>query len=51
LIRDDLKKLLGGYINSERITDIDNYIVPSSLGGNEGVMGCMKLAYDAAVSS
>ena len=51
MIRRDVVKLLGGYVVSEKIDKIDEYIVPSVLGGNQGVMGCMKLAYDAACIS
>lgn len=50
-IREQVKKLLGGYINTPQIEDIDHYIVPASLGGDQAIMGCMKLAYDAACSS
>ena len=50
-VRKDVKKLLAGYIHSEKIDNIDEYIVLSQLDGRQAVMGCMKLAYDAAVSS
>ena len=40
MIREQVIKLLGGYINTKEI-------VPASLNGDQGIMGCMKLAYDA----
>ena len=51
MIRKDVKKLLNGYIRSSAIEDIDHYIVPASLNDNQAVMGCLKLAYDAALLS
>lgn len=51
LIRRDVVKLLKGYIHSPKIDNIDEYITGSALNGNQAVMGCMKLAYDAACSS
>lgn len=49
MIRRDVVKLLGGYIDTPQIKDIDSYIVPASLGGNQAIMGCMRLAYDAVM--
>ncbi len=51
MIRKDVKALLGGYIRSDAIEDMENYIVPASLKDNQAVMGCLKLAYDAALLS
>ncbi len=51
MIRKHVTDLLGGYIASDKISNIDEYIVPSILGGDQAVMGCMKLAYDAACTS
>lgn len=51
MIRKDVVKLLNGYIHSPKIENIDEYITASALNGNQAVMGCMKLAYDAACSS
>lgn len=47
MIREQVIKLLGGYINTKEIENIAEYIVPASLNGDQGIMGCMKLAYDA----
>lgn len=47
LIRRNVKKLLGGYLNSKEINDLEQYIVPSSLNDNQGIMGCIELAKKA----
>ena len=51
MIRADVESLLGGYLHTYQLEHIDDYIIPSSLGGDQGVMGCMKLAFDAAAAS
>ena len=45
----DVLELLNGYVESDQIRDIDHYIVPATLNDNQAVMGCLKLAYDAAL--
>jgi len=44
-IRSKVQVLLNGYINTSDINNIDQYIVHSALGGNQGIMGCLRLAY------
>lgn len=44
LIRNKLMELLSGYINTEELMDLENYIVPCSLQDNQGIMGCIQLA-------
>ena len=44
LIRNQVSQLLNGYIQTQQIKDIDNYIVPAALAGDQGVMGCIQLA-------
>lgn len=44
LIRNQVTKLLNGYIQTEQIKDLDNYIVPAALEGDQGIMGCIQLA-------
>ena len=44
LIREKTLKQLAGYINTKELEDIDNYIVPASLNGDQGIMGAVKLA-------
>lgn len=47
LIRAEVNRQLCGYIKGKGLNDLDSYIVPSSLGGRQGIMGCLKLAVDA----
>ena len=47
LIRSKVKEFIGGYLNTPELNDLDNYIVPASLGGDQGIMGCIKLGLDA----
>lgn len=51
MIRDEVKRLMNGYITTKEMLDLDNYIVPSMLHGDQAIMGCMKLAYDEAIRS
>ncbi len=44
LVRSKVKALLNNYIQTKEIADIDNYIVPASLGGDQGILGCLQLA-------
>ncbi len=44
LIRAQVRSLLNGYIRTPELEDLEHYIVPSSLGGKQGIMGCLKLA-------
>jgi len=50
LIRKQVVEMLGGYIKTPELTDIDNYIVPNSLDDNQGILGAMQLGYEAAVA-
>jgi len=47
LVRREVHRQLRGYIQGKGLDDLDNYIVPVSLGDNQGVMGAVKLAMDA----
>lgn len=44
MIRQKVIQLLGGYIQAEELEDMEHYIVPASLHGNQGIMGCLELA-------
>ncbi len=33
-----------GYISETTLQDLEHFIVPASLGGNQGIMGCLHLA-------
>lgn len=44
LIRDKVTRMLGGYIRTKELEDMEHYIVLASLHDNQGVMGCLELA-------
>jgi fructokinase len=44
LIRNKVHTLMKGYINTREFNDLDNYIVPSALNDNQGILGCIQLA-------
>ena len=44
MIRKRVKKILNEYLNTNEMTDMEHYIVPASLKGNQGVLGCIELA-------
>jgi len=49
LIRQELLRLLNGYIEAREITDcMDRYVVPAGLGSRAGVLGALVLAEEAA---
>ncbi|MCR4909290.1 MAG: ROK family protein [Lachnospiraceae bacterium] len=50
-IRDDFKEMMNGYLRSPYIEDIENYITEASLNDDQGIMGCIKLAIDAAAKA
>lgn len=47
LIRKKVTEMLGGYIQTEALSDMDSYIVPASLNDNQGILGALKLGMDA----
>ena len=51
MIRSKVRELMNGYIATEEMRNLDSYIVPSMLKGDQAIMGCMKLAYDEAIRS
>jgi len=49
LVRDQVRKLLNGYVSAEAILEhIDDYIVPPGLGDNAGLCGALALGLQAA---
>ena len=44
MIRSYVKEMLNGYIKTEELEHIENYIVPASLHDDQGIMGCLELA-------
>ena len=47
LIRREVRRQMHGYIQGKGMAQLEEYIVPVSLGDNQGVMGGVKLAMDA----
>lgn len=47
LVREKTSELLNGYIKNGTVNDMDHYIVPASLHDDQGIMGCLKLGFDA----
>lgn len=44
MIRAQVAKLMNGYIRTAQMNDLEHYIVPAALGGNQGILGCIRLA-------
>ncbi len=44
LIRQKVVELLNGYLITKELQNMESYIVPASLEGNQGIMGCLQLA-------
>ena len=44
LIRKYVLEYINGYIDTKELRNINNYIVPAALNGNQGIMGALKLA-------
>ncbi|WP_026510576.1 ROK family protein [Butyrivibrio sp. LC3010] len=47
MIRAKFKELVNGYIVTDEMNHLDDYIVPASLNDDQGIMGAVKLAMDA----
>lgn len=47
LIRKKVTEYLGGYVNTEELSDMEHYIVPASLHDDQGSMGCLELGRKA----
>ena len=46
MIRKEVERQMGGYIQAKGMKDLDHYIVLPSLNDNQGIMGALKLAVD-----
>lgn len=44
LIRQKVKEMLNGYIQTKELENMDTYIVPAGLNDDQGIMGCLQLA-------
>ncbi len=47
MIRKKFKELVNGYIVTDEMDHLDDYIVPASLNDDQGILGALKLAIDA----
>lgn len=47
LVRQKVKKMIGGYLRTRELEDMDSYIVPNSLQDDQGILGAIQLAYMA----
>ncbi len=48
MIRRYVGQMIAGYLRTKELEDLNSFIVPSSLQGNQGILGALKLAIDAA---
>ncbi|MDO4787640.1 MAG: ROK family protein [Johnsonella sp.] len=46
MIREEVLRLNKDYINTKEMEKIEEYIVPAALGGDQGIMGCIRLALE-----
>lgn len=44
LVREKVQNYINGYYETKELTDMEHYIVPASLEGNQGIMGAIRLA-------
>lgn len=51
LVRDKVREMLGGYLQTRELSDMDSYIVLPSLNDNQGIMGALKLGMMALEES
>lgn len=49
LIRQKTLEYMNGYIDTAELRDIDNYIVPAKLNGEQGIKGALYLAKESSV--
>lgn len=47
MVREKVKEMLGGYLQTKELEDMDSYIVLPSLKDNQGIMGALKLGMEA----
>ena len=51
IIREQVPKLLNGYVKTKELADIKQYIVEAECGDDQGVLGALLLGYEAYKSS
>lgn len=42
-VREEVLRLLNGYLDTKELKQIDDYIVAESLAGDQGILGCLEL--------
>lgn len=47
MIRKQYQKLMAGYLITPELENLNWYIVPASLEDNQGILGCLELAFEA----
>jgi fructokinase len=47
LIRREVTKVLGGYLQTKELADMEHYIVRPCLGDDQGILGALRLAASA----
>ncbi len=47
MVRQQYQELMADYVVTPELENLNRYIVPCSLGDNQGVMGCLELALEA----
>ncbi len=47
LVREKVADMLGGYMQTKELSDLASYLVPPSLGDDQGILGALKLGMDA----
>lgn len=47
MIREKYKQMMGAYIQTPYLENLDTYIVPYSLDDNQGILGCIRIGLDA----
>lgn len=50
-VRRKVKEMLGGYIQTKELLDMDSYLVFPSLNDNQGILGALKLGMDAKAAA
>lgn len=43
LIRSEVARLMNDYLAADQLHHLEDYIVPESLGGDQGILGCLRL--------
>ena len=51
LIRKETLRMVNKYIDTEELSDIENYSVLPSPNDNQGILGCAKLGMDALTAA